>query len=256
LPTIGDPPPPEDWAKRLDACEAHLRSHHRLALAGTLIGATMHEVNNRVEALTNYLYLAKDSLNAPAACLSYLESAGEELCRVGEITSRSLSFVRADIKVKDIDLVELANTALQLHRDKIAGKKINVELRMADSAVAPGKQGELLQVLVNLLHNAIDAIPHSGTLHLRVAARRNEAILTVADSGSGIPEPFRDSLFQSFKSSKEAGTGLGLWVVKQIVDGHKGKIRYRSRTLDRKSGTVFRIALPIRTKSERTIMVS
>jgi C4-dicarboxylate-specific signal transduction histidine kinase len=120
--------------------------------------------------------------------------------------------VRTDLEARDIDLVELANVALQLHREKISSKRIHVELKMADSAIATCKRGELLQVIVNLLLNAIDALPHSGKLHLRVASHRDKVVITVADNGGGIPEAFRPSLFQSFKSSKETGNGLGLWV--------------------------------------------
>ncbi len=206
----------------------------------------MHEVNNRLEALANYIYLANRAIQSPIASGQYLEGASQELRRLGEITSRSLGFVRKDLAARDIDLVELAKAALELHRVKISNKRINVEVRMDDSVMISGRRGELLQVLVNLLLNATEALSHSGNLHVRVAARRTEAIVTIADNGSGIPEDLRCSLFQSFKSSKEAGSGLGLWVVKQIVEGHRGRIAYRTSTHVDKSGTVFRIMLPTR----------
>jgi signal transduction histidine kinase len=233
----------KDLAMLLDACEANLRAHHRLAMAGTLIGATMHEVNNRLEALTNYIYLARNA-DSSAISAEYLNTASEELRRIGEITSRNLAFVRTDLEAKSIDLIELANLALQLHREKISSKRVNVQVRMAESATAHGKRGEVLQVIVNLLLNALDALPHSGKLHVRVASRRDETIITIADNGRGIPETIRPSMFQSFKSSKELGNGLGLWVVKQIVDGHRGRISYRSSTRTHQSGTAFRVVLP------------
>ena len=99
-------------------------------------------------------------------------------------------------------------------------------------------------MIVNLMLNALDALPHSGKLHVRVASRRDETIITIADNGRGIPETIRPSMFQSFKSSKELGNGLGLWVVKQIVDGHSGRISYRSSTRTHQSGTAFRVVLP------------
>jgi signal transduction histidine kinase len=194
----------------------------------------------------NYIYLARRTVDFPTISAGYLDSASAELRSVGEITSRSLGFVRKDLAAKDIDLVELANVALELHRGKISTKRINVAVRMDDSVVINGKRGELLQVLVNLLLNATEALPHSGNLQIRVMARRTEAVVTIADNGSGIPDAFRSSLFQSFKSNKESGSGLGLWVAKQIVEGHQGRIRYRSSTRVGKSGTVFRIALPTR----------
>jgi signal transduction histidine kinase len=117
---------------------------------------------------------------------------------------------------------------------------------MDDPVVINGKRGELLQAFVNLLLNAAEALPHSGNLHVRIAARPPEAVVTIADNGNGIPEDLRSSLFQSFKISKESGSGLELWVVQQIVGSHKGRLRYRNSTRPEKSGTVFRIALPIR----------
>ena len=243
--SVATSPTLEEQTERLNACETHLRKHNQLAVAGTLIGATMHEVNNRLSALMNYVYLASISLPSPDNAAVYLQSASDELRRIGEITSRSLAFVRTDLDAKDIDLIELAKAALLLHRERIADKQIHVETRMAESAMAKAKRGEVLQVLVNLLLNAIDALPEAGSLHLRVSCHRGEAVITVADNGDGIPDLIRPTLFQSFKSSKEQGSGLGLWVVKQIVEGHRGRIRYRSRMLAHKSGTVFRIAFPM-----------
>jgi signal transduction histidine kinase len=239
----------EEQTERLNACEAHLRKHHQLAVAGTLVAATMHEINNRLSALTNYIYLASTTPKVPEPAKDYLQSASEELRRIGEITSRSLSFVRTDLEAKNIDLIELANAALLLHRERIALKEIHVETRMVESAMARVKRGEVLQVLVNLLLNAIDALPQSGNLHLRVSCHMDEAVITIADNGDGISESIRPTLFQSFKSSKEQGSGLGLWVVKQIVEGHSGRLRYRSRTLAHKSGTVFRITFPVQPAS-------
>jgi signal transduction histidine kinase len=241
--STANPPSPE-LIQRLEACEANLRKHHRLSLAGTLIGATMHEVNNRLEALANYIYLAQCESNSPESSAQYLNAASEELRLVGEITKRSLSFVRSDLAVKDVDLVELAKAALALHQEQLARKCVNVEMKMASSAVAPGKRGELLQALVNLLLNSIEAIPHSGKLHVRVAARRGKAIITVADNGGGIPEAIRPSMFEPLKSSKDAGNGLGLWVVSRIIEDHHGRIRYRSSRRAHNSGTIFRIVLP------------
>lgn len=99
--------------------------------------------------------------------------------------------------------------------------------------------------------NAIDALPHSGDLHIRVILRRKEAIITVADNGIGIRDAIRETLFNSFKSSKENGNGLGLWIVKEIIHSHRGRIQFRSSTLLGKSGTIFRVFLPIKELATR-----
>jgi signal transduction histidine kinase len=237
----------EDEGQKLKACEENLRRYHQLALAGRLVGATMHEVNNRLAALTNLIFLVRASVETSQQGLEYLDEADLQLRSLGEITSRSLAFIRLETEAKEIDLVELATSALRLHEQQISKKRINVQTRSARSAFAYVKRGEMFQVLTNLLLNAIEALPHSGNLHVRVAMRHPKAIITIADNGKGIPEILRDTLFDSFKSGKSEGNGLGLWIVREIVHRHGGTIRYRSSGRIGKSGTVFRIALPIQT---------
>jgi len=235
----------EEQGQKLKACEENLRRFHQLALAGRLVGATMHEVNNRLEALTNLIYLARTNAKSRPRSMEYLEDADEQLRRLGEITSRSLSFIRLDIEPKEVDLVELATSALRLHDHQISKKRINVQKRSSDAALVLAKKGEIFQVVTNLLLNAIEALPHSGNLHMRVAMRNTTAIITIADNGNGIPESMRKTLFDSFKSNKSEGNGLGLWIVREIVHGHAGTIQWRSSSVAGRSGTVFRISLPI-----------
>jgi len=235
----------ENQGQKLKACEEQLRRHHQLALAGRLVGATMHEVNNCLEALTNLIYLAKNAAELPVKADEYLDIADNELRGLGEITSKGLGFIRVDTEAQDVDLVELANSALHLHRVKVSSKRINVQTRSEKAVIASVKRGEIFQVLTNLLLNAINALPHSGDLHVRVILRHDEAVITIADNGSGIPETMRETLFDSFKSSKAEGNGLGLWVVNEIVQNHRGRIQYRSRTGAGKSGTIFRVCLPV-----------
>ena len=236
----------EEQDQRLKVCEENLRRHHQLALAGQLVGATLHEVNNGLAILTNLIYLAKTPGQGAQEAAGFLEAADQELRRLGDITSKRLAFIRNDGEPHEFDLVELANSSLQIHKQAITKKNIDIRFESNQPVTASVKRGELLQVLVNLLLNAIEALPESGTLHVRVALRQDQAVITIADNGNGIPEDIQRSLFKSFKSCKENGTGIGLWIVKQIVDGHGGRIRYRTTTRPKRSGTVFRVGLPIR----------
>jgi signal transduction histidine kinase len=235
----------EDEGQKLKACEENLRRYHQLALAGRLVGATMHEVNNRLAALTNLIYLGRILPECSLQIAEYLDEADSQLRSLGEITSRSLAFVRLDTETKEIDLVDLATSALRLHHEQISKKRINVQTRSSKAALARVKKGEIFQALTNLLLNSIEALPHSGNLHVRVIMRGSNAIITIADNGAGIPESMRGTLFELFKSNKSEGNGLGLWIVKEIVHGHGGTIKYRSSSVSGRSGTVFRISLPI-----------
>jgi signal transduction histidine kinase len=235
----------EDEGQKLKACEENLRRYHQLALAGRLVGATMHEVNNRLAALTNLIFLARTVPGCSVKSVEYLDEADSQLRSLGEITSRSLAFIRVDLEEKEIDLVDLATSALRLHHQQISQKRINVQTRSSDSALARVKKGEIFQAVTNLLLNSIEALPHSGNLHVRVVMRRPNAIITIADNGAGIPESMREKLFDPFKSNKSEGNGLGLWIVREIVHGHGGTIQYRSSSVSGKSGTIFRISLPV-----------
>jgi len=234
----------EDEGQKLRACEENLRRYHQLALAGRLVGATMHEVNNRLAALTNLIFLARALAESPQQSIVYLNEADIQLRSLGEITSRSLAFIRLDTDLKEVDLVELATSALRLHHQQISKKRINVQTRSSEVARACVRKGEIFQVVANLLTNAIEALPHSGSLHVRIATQHSATIITIADNGSGIPESMRETLFESFKSNKSDGNGLGLWIVNKIIRSHGGKIQYRSSSARGRSGTVFRIALP------------
>jgi signal transduction histidine kinase len=207
-------------------------------LAGRLVGAAMHEVNNRLEALTNLIFLARTLATSPLQSVEYLDQAESQVRSLGEITSSSLAFIRVDIDAKEIDLVDLATSALRLHHEQISKKRINVQTRSSEAARACVKRGQIFQVVTNLLLNSIEALPHFGNLHVRVAMRRSNAIIT-------IPESMRETLFDSFKSTKSEGNGLGLWIVREIVHGHGGKVQYRSSSIVGRSGTIFRISLPI-----------
>ena len=235
----------EDEGQKLKACEENLRRYHQLALAGRLVGATMHEVNNRLAALTNLIFLARTLPECSFQGVKYLDEADSQLRSLGEITTRSLAFIRLDTQAKEIDLVDLATSALHLHHEQISQKRINVQTRSSESALVRAKKGQIFQAITNLLLNSIEALPHSGNLHVRVAMRRSNAIITIADNGAGIPESMRETLFNSFKSNKSEGNGLGLWIVREIVHGHGGTIQYRSSRVSGRSGTIFRISLPI-----------
>ena len=122
--------------------------------------------------------------------------------------------------------------------------------------------GELRQVILNLIGNALDATNPGGTLKIRVSNTREHrngsrpgVRLTVADTGSGIAPEIRTTLFEPFVSTKgDTGTGLGLWISSEIVRRHSGTIRVKSSNLSQPTGTVFSVFLPLEQKdSHRSV---
>ncbi len=239
--------------------EEVLRRTEKLAAAGRLAASIAHEINNPLEAITNCLYLLEQGLLDTSA-RSYLQLAQRELDRVTHITTQTLRFYRQSTKPVPTDLGELVESVLTLYEARIRDHGVAVALDFAGAPPVLAFDGEIRQVLANLIGNAIDAMHAApGPRQLRLRARpcrmRTGAepgvALLVADTGTGIPRSTLGRIFEPFFSTKGiTGTGLGLWVSREIVEKHSGSLRVRTR---QGKGTVFRLALPLHAEPrERT----
>ncbi len=223
-----------------------LRNTEKLAVAGQLAATMAHEVNNPLEALINLLFLVENSVSVEEA-RSFGRLAAQELGRISEIVNQTLRFHRAPGKPAFTDVAELAASAVALFSGKMRKRNITEHLDL-EKAYAFCSAGEIRQALVNLIGNALDATPDGGKLLVRVrscqAKEFHYARLTVADTGGGIRTEIRPHLFSQFFTTKGSrGTGLGLWLTRDIVLRNGGRLRYRSRT-SRPSGTAFAMYLP------------
>ena len=127
---------------------------------------------------------------------------------------------------------------------KLSSREISATVQVDGAVHLYGVPGELRQVLANLLSNAIDASPAKSEVTIRVKETRAGAQVTIADRGAGIPEESRAQIFEPFfTTKKDVGTGLGLWISKQILQNQGGSIRFRSRNGGGRSGTVFVVYL-------------
>jgi len=228
--------------------EEAIRRSEKLATTGRLAASIAHEINNPLEAVINLLYLARHDSSHAA---EYLKQAEREVGRVAQLAQQTLGFVRDANASGWMDPAAIMDEILQLYSRKLEGRKIRVTRRYRDDCQISGHSGELRQLLANLVVNAVDAMKEQGSLHVRVAKGRDwqsgrEGVrITVADSGSGIPRSQLRQIFEAFYTTKrDAGTGLGLWVSRGIVEKHGGSIRVRSRTGGEATGTVFFIFLP------------
>ncbi len=229
--------------------QALVRSE-KLATAGRMAATVAHEINNPLEAVANLLYLAKTS-DEISLIRSYIAEAEAELSRVAHITRQSLGFYRESAGPSLSSVQRLLESAIELLKAKIAAKDAVVETRWGADVHLSIVAGELRQVFANLLANSLDALAAKGIVKIRTAAAFDHARqarcfrITIADNGRGIPSHLRQHLFEPFFTTKGTiGTGLGLWVSKQILDKHQGTIQVRSTTGGRQTGTVIRITLP------------
>jgi len=223
--------------------EQALRRAEKLAAAGRLAATVAHEVNNPLEALVNAIYLAQHAEDSQAAA-AHLRLADSELRRITHIVRQTLGFYRESTLPQSTGLVQLASEVLDLYRSR--GLSRGVTLRISGQAVeevfVTVIEGEIKQVLANLIANAIDATPAGGIVEISVLRFDDSVEITVTDTGCGISEANRKHLFEPFFTTKaDVGTGLGLWVSKGIVEKHGGLIMVDDTG---EKGITFRVRLP------------
>ena len=232
--------------------EEALRKSEKLAAVGQLASSIAHEINNPLESITNLLYLIRASTSIDEI-QEYAGLAQGELTRVTEITLQTLRFHRGNSRPVEVNLEELVRAVMTLYTGRLLVRNIRVGWKIRPTPPVLCMEGEVRQVLNNLIRNALDAMSSGGTMCLRLhrqtdlATGRKGVRLTVADSGEGVHPRIRQRLFEPFQTTKEAtGTGLGLWVSKGLVDKHDGHLRMRSRRDEVAHGTVFTLWLPVR----------
>lgn len=237
--------------------ELALRTTEKLATVGRMASTLAHEINNPLESVTNFIYLARNERALPEPVLNYLKAADEELVRIAHMTKQTLGLYRESATPEPIDISDLWRNLLSMFSSKTKNRRIHVKLDINTEAQVIGLAGELRQVFANLLSNSIDAVSLDGTIRVRVADAQNNGSwqngnrripgvrITIADNGAGIPPANLRRIFEPFFTTKEAvGTGLGLWVSKEIVENHKGSIRIRSSAAAGRAGTVASVFLP------------
>jgi len=227
--------------------EEALRKSEKLAAAGRLAATIAHEINNPLEAVTNLLFLAK-SEELPESSRRLLEAADHELQRVGHITRQTLGFYRETASPAELDLAEILKGVVDVFGRKMNSRGVTVSLDGDGSALLHGVTGELRQVFSNLLSNAIDASPVGSQVKIRIRNGGGNVRVAIADRGQGIPEAAQAQIFEPFfTTKKDVGTGLGLWISREIIQNHGGTIRFRTRTSGASPGTVFLVTLNTKT---------
>ncbi len=240
-----------DITHRKHAEEAMLRAE-KLAVAGKLAASVAHEINNPLAAVANLLYLISISETVEGA-RAQAHDALEELMRVSLITQQTLKFHRQAGAPRMTLLSELVESVLVLFRARLQTARISVEVRVQDETPVACLPGEVQQIFANLLSNSIEATPRDGRLVIRLRPSRDWRDGTAAgmratfcDSGSGMDRTTMRRVFEPFFTTKlETGTGLGLWVVAQLVERHNGHVRVWSRRGARSGGTAFSVFLPV-----------
>jgi PAS domain S-box-containing protein len=224
----------------------------KLAATGRLAASIAHEINNPLEAVQNSLYLLGTAVTPERPERRYLDIAQRETQRMSRILRQMLGFYKPKSDMANVDLNGLIEEAETLVAKRLREEKV-VVARDLDPRLPliRASADQLKQVLLNLLLNAVEAMPGGGTLSVSTRyGGENEGAMPfeyvtveVRDTGIGMDDETQSRIFEAFYSTKtERGTGLGLWVSHGIVQGHGGTMKVRSRA---GQGTTFVIALPV-----------
>ncbi|MBC8161049.1 MAG: PAS domain S-box protein [Roseiflexaceae bacterium] len=228
---------------RLSSAEAAIMQAARLAAVGQLAASVAHEINNPLYATRNALHLLEEELPADARQSPYLGIARDELARIARVIERMRDFYRPSRgEMVPYQLNQALEATLELAVLNMRYSSIQLIFTPAtDLPEVTCNPDQLRQVFLNLMLNAIDAMPDGGTLTVRSLAGANVALIEVRDTGIGIPEAVRARLFEPFFTNKPNGTGLGLSISAHIVTQHGGQIEVESRE---GQGSLFRVILP------------
>ncbi len=227
--------------------EEVLRHSERLGALGLLTSEIAHEIRNPLTVIK--LLFDSLELQFPDGDLRQKDAAiiREKLNQLDAIVYRVLDFGKTgDARHEPLNLDPLLTDTFALVRLKLSQKNIRLDYESyPEPIVVHGNKGELQQIFLNLILNAMDALSTGGTIKIslgRNLERANCAVLEFADTGTGIPEEMQKSIFDSFFSGRKEGTGLGLAIVKRMVQAHRGQIEIVKSS---SCGTTFRLQLPL-----------
>jgi signal transduction histidine kinase len=222
----------------------------KLAAVGRLASSMAHEINNPLEAITNLLYLARQNAISENVEM-WLDEANLELRRISVLANQTLRFHKQSSRPQAITCLSLFSATLDAYESRIKNAGIIVEKRKRANAPVECFEGDMRQVLSNVVTNAIDAMPTGGRLIVRSregtdrSTGRQGLVLTIADTGAGIDPNTQARMFEAFYTTKGiGGSGLGLWISADIMQRHEGKISIRSSQKAGQTGTVVTLFLP------------
>jgi PAS domain S-box-containing protein len=228
--------------------EQALVQTEKLAATGRMAATIAHEINNPLEAVVNLIFLARNYPSLPEAVKGYLVTAEKEIERVSLIARQTLGFYRETTSHVPVIMHEIVDDVLTVYQSRFRSRGIQVETSFEAVRALTARKGEVTQIVSNLVANSIDAMPTGGCLRIDVkeTSRDGDGIeLVIQDEGTGIKQEDLPRLFEPFFTTKKnVGTGLGLWIVKQFLQNHGGKVSVSSNTEGVHRGTKFSMFFP------------
>lgn len=230
--------------------ERAILQNEKLASVGHLANSIAHGINNPLASVTNLLYIL--GLQVPTPELQTLvTSAQEELARVSQITTHTLRFHRQSSNPTNVDVTKLFESVVGLYRARLQNSGIEAEIGKRNATELYCHEGELRQIVLNVVGNAVDAMKNGGVLSLRCRDSKHwtdgqsGVRIVISDNGTGMDTATSRRVFEPFFSTKGiGGTGLGLWVAQDLVEKNNGRIAVRSSDRAGSHGTIFSLFFP------------
>lgn len=231
----------------LEAMQQRLLQSERLSMLGRLAGAVSHDIRNPLAAIFLHADILDDELrqlegHLPDQLRRSLSAIKEEVTRLHDLVQQYLSLARlSDLPREPVDLRAYLDVFGAEAQDRLKGRGITLQLKGdSDWGQVALHQNSFRRVLLNLLNNAVEAMPHGGVLTVRGQCLADRVCLEISDTGCGIPPEQLPLLFSPLHTTKPEGTGLGLYLVREIVVAHQGDITVSSEP---GVGTTFTLTL-------------
>jgi PAS domain S-box-containing protein len=228
--------------------EKSLLQAEKIAATGRMAATIAHEINNPLQAIVNLLSLLRPTVSDPHG-IEYLDAVESELIRVSHIARQTLGYYRENTSAITMPLSDLVLHAVTIYEPRCRELGIEVRKSLDSSKVIALRRGEMTQVISNLISNSIYAMQKGGVLSVSVkdaGTAPDEIVLTIEDNGVGIAAEALPKVFDAFFTTRNAvGTGIGLFIAKQFVEGHGGRIELESSDDAKNHGTIVRIFLPV-----------
>jgi signal transduction histidine kinase len=230
----------------LESINTQLQVSERLAALGRITAGVAHEVKNPLNSMRLWIENLKESLppKTDESAKQALKVLDTEIDRLDAVVKRFLDFSRPmDVKLEPTQLADLLRGVLDVAQPQLEKAKVQVaQLLPIDVPEVFVDRALLKQAVLNLVLNAVEAMPNGGQLQLTLSRRGEMAEITVGDTGRGIPLEHRQKVFQLFFTTRPGGSGIGLASTFRIVQLHNGSIDFTS---EMGRGTTFRIELPL-----------
>lgn len=237
----------KDQMKKLQETQEQLVQAAKLAAIGELSANIAHEINNPLTTILGYAELMKEETDMESI-MRDLDIIESESIRARDIVRQLLEFSRKKpLNLEKIDINETIEEVIKFIAPNLKGSKIKLEKNYGEVPEVMADVNQIKQVLLNVINNAIQAMPEGGLLRIHTFLKNRYICIEVSDTGVGIPDEILPHIFEPFfTTKKEKGTGLGLPISYRIVEEHGGRMEIRSK---QKEGTTIKILLPLKKPS-------